>query len=71
LIGGTNLQTIFNALNGPWFMGFVTKGYAPRGWPRPDDPLVLRGRLSTLEAEEDLLGLRGSSHEVSLVSNFF
>lgn len=26
-IGGTNLQTIFNALNGPWFMGFDTLGF--------------------------------------------
>ncbi len=26
-IGGTNLQTIFNALNGPWFMGFTTNNF--------------------------------------------
>ncbi len=26
-IGGTNLQTIFSVLNGPWFMGFKTLGF--------------------------------------------
>lgn len=26
-IGGTNLQTIFSVLNGPWFMGFNTLGF--------------------------------------------
>lgn len=26
-IGGTNLQTIFSVLNGPWFMGFDTLGF--------------------------------------------
>ncbi len=28
-IGGTNLQTIFSVLNGPWFMGFTTLGFTP------------------------------------------
>lgn len=28
-IGGTNLQTIFNVLSGPWFMGFDTLGFTP------------------------------------------
>ena len=26
-IGGTNLQAIFNVLNGPWFMGFTTNNF--------------------------------------------
>jgi hypothetical protein len=26
-IGGTNLQSIFNVLSGPWFMGFTTQGF--------------------------------------------
>ena len=25
--GGTNLQTMFNALKGPWFLGFTTQGF--------------------------------------------
>jgi hypothetical protein len=28
-IGGTNVQTIFNDLRGPWFMGFTTLGFTP------------------------------------------